>query len=136
VTRRTEERFWYLNPTQTNLLGIALDAVPEDQRFSITLEIPIGNAQASTMGENLAEIFHQHGWSATGSTNFSLRADLVGINFAVALDWPRMDKDSPPHAAELMYILNRAGIKYVVGADNRSRNNSLLLAIGSRPPDW
>jgi hypothetical protein len=128
--------FWHLTDLQTQKLGKALDEVPVDQRFSIYIRLVLGNAQAVTMGNDLADIFHARGWTISGGQDSSLRADLLGINFVVGNDQGRRDKDAPPHAVELFYILKTAGINSTAAWEPRFDNNSLQLAIGSRPPDW
>jgi hypothetical protein len=132
----TQTQFWYLTDKQKYDLGNALDEIPQDQRFSVLLQIVFGNAQATTFSNDLGEVFHEHGWVIRGSQDMQLRADLLGINFVLAMDFPRKDKDSPPHAAELAKIFDKAGIKYSFGLQQTFDNNSLILAIGSRPPNW
>ena len=138
VTVRTDERFWHLSKSEETTLGNALDQVPEDQRFPVVAHIVMSNAQALTFTDDLAAVFHQHGWQFSGMQDMSLRADLLGINFITALDYPRADKDQPPHAAELATIFFVAGFKMSAGWQPREGNNSpaVLLAIGSRPANW
>jgi hypothetical protein len=133
---RTEERFWHLSEDQKIKLGKELDQVPADERFPVFVTVVVANAQGLTLAGDLIDEFHDHGWEASGTQDMTLRADLLGINFVLALDQPRRDKDMPPHATELAYMFRTAGIKYTgvweVGFDD----NRLILAIGSRPPDW
>jgi hypothetical protein len=136
VTQRTTEQFWHLRPDQTEKLGKALDAVPVEQRFPIQIRVVFANAQALTLGNDLIEEFQRHGWTVSGGQDMSLRPDLLGINFIVALDWGRKDKDMPPHAKELADIFDHADVKYSGAWERNFANNSLQLAIGSRPPDW
>ena len=137
VTQRSTEQFWHLRPDQIEKLGRALDAVPADERFPIRIRVVFANAQALTIGNDLIEEFHRHGWPVvTGGQDMNLRPDLIGINFVEALDWPRRDKDQPPHVMELVNIFNAAGIKFSGAWEPRFDSNSLQLAIGSRPSDW
>jgi hypothetical protein len=137
VSQKTREQFWHLNDVQKQNLAIALDTIPEDQRFPIYFRIVFANAQALTMADDLSDIFRQHGnWNILGAQDALLRADLLGINIVIAMDQGRADKDMPPHAQELAYIFEKAGIKFSGALEPRFDNNSLQLAIGSRPPNW
>jgi hypothetical protein len=132
-----QSQFWYLTDKQKTDLGKALNAIPDDQRFPIYFRLVLANAQAQTLGNDLAEVFREHGhWSVAGAQDAALRADLVGINFVVGLDQDRIDKDQPPHLMELWQIFTRAGIKTGIAIDPHFDNNSSQLAIGSRPSDW
>jgi hypothetical protein len=64
------------------------------------------------MANDLGEVFIAHGWQVSGGPNMRLRADLRGILFVIDLDFPRRDKDMPPHAVELAKIFTKSGIKY------------------------
>jgi hypothetical protein len=132
----SQHQFWHLSDDEKYRLGKVLDEFPKQQRFTFAIQSAFANAQAATMTDDLVTVFQAHSWQVTASQNLTLRADLVGINFVVALDFPRRDKDMPPHAAELAEIFTKAGIKYGGGWVPGFDNNSLVLAIGSRPPDW
>lgn len=136
VTRRTTEQFWHLSDIQKQNLGRTLDGIPKNRRFPIFLRIVFANAQALTLSTDLEDVFHEHGWDVSGAQDMVLRADLLGINFVLSDDQSRRDKDQPPHAGELWHILTDAGIKTRAALDPRFDDNSLQLAIGSRPPDW
>lgn len=132
----SQSQFWYLSDIQKKNLGAVLDSVPPDQRFPIVFEEVFGNAQALTMANDLGEVFVDHGWKITGSQSTTLRPDLQGINFVIELSFPRRDKDQPPHGIELWRIFNQAGIKTSAVWLPGFKNDSLVLAIGSRPPYW
>ena len=136
ISHAVEDRFWHLTEKQQNDLGRELEKVPADQRFTVTIHIVQGNAQALTLAEDLTSTFTRHGWIANRLQDFNLRADLIGIIFVFALDFPRTDKDLPPHASELAHMFDNAEIKYTGGWQQGFADNSLLLAIGSRPPNW
>lgn len=136
VSRRTTQQFWHLTDGQAKTLSEQLDNVPGNQRFPIYFRMILANSQALTMGGDLVEIFRKHGWNVSGTQDLSLRPDLLGINFVVAIDQGRIDKDQPPHAQVLSYMLDKAQIKYSVAWEPKFDNNSLQLAIGSRPPNW
>lgn len=133
-----DRTFWHLTASEASRLGRELDQVPEEQRFPISVRTVMSNAQALTFADDLLSVFHQHGWVVTGAQDPTLRADLQGINFVTALDYPRRDKDAPPHMMELGLIFHRAGFKVFQGWEPRTTNNSTVvsLAIGSRPSNW
>jgi len=135
--RVVDTQFWHLTDKQTQALGAALDKIPSEQRFSFTVRVVFANAQASTLATDLIDVFHHHGWvGVTGGQDTRLRPDLLGINFVIGINWERIDKDEPPHGTELFYILKEAGIKSGAAWEPNFDDNSLQLAIGSRPPDW
>jgi hypothetical protein len=136
VTLRSTDHFWHLSDTQKQNLGRSLDSVPKNRRFPIYLRIVLANAQALTLSTDLMEVFHAHGWDVSGAQDMGLRADLLGINFVLSADQSRHDKDQPPDIAELWHILKNAGIKTSAALDPHFDDNSVQLAIGSRPPYW
>lgn len=136
VSAKTAQQFWYLTDDQKKSLGRELDKTPPSQRFVVNVRIVFGNAQVLTIANDLAEVFQAHGWTFSGTEDMSLRADLLGINFITADDRGRTDQDQPPHAMELWKILRSSGINTYFAYDPKFADNSLELAIGSRPPYW
>jgi len=130
------DRFWHLTDAQQRNLGKALDEIPVQAKFPIFIRMLPSNPQALTLGQDLANVFQQHGWAIQGTQDFTLRADLLGINFVVVKDSEITGKNAPPHAAELAHILDKAGIKYGAIWDPAFDGKRLELAIGFRPVGW
>jgi hypothetical protein len=47
-----------------------------------------------------------------------------------------MDKDLPPHAMDFFYLMKAAKTPVTSGYMPKFDNNSLVVNIGSRPPNW
>jgi hypothetical protein len=89
------------------------------------------------MTNDLSEVFRRAHWNVTATVDVTLRPDLGGINIVYAPEsLQRSDKDLPMYGAQFSRILDEANIKFGWGIENRFDNNSLLIAIGSRPPTW
>jgi hypothetical protein len=128
---------WHLTTTQHENFVKAIDAVPMKDRFPVTISDLWASTQSQSMASEIAEIFQSHQWQASVRLDTSLRPDIIGINIVFnPLSLMRKDKDLPFHGEDMAIILQKAGIPFGWGAIPTFDDNSVELAIGSRPPNW
>lgn len=125
---------WHLTEEQRTSFIKNLDAIPKKDRYPINIRCLLASTQSQSMALELNEILNEHGWSANISADQRLRPDIVGINIEYAEDLAeRRDKDSPFHGIDFYRLLASAGINATFGSYEGFNNDSVTLAIGSKP---
>lgn len=131
--------YWHLTDAQRIALAIALDNVPEKDRFEIPTKC-LADAGSRTYLEDIGSIFLAHQWKVLpGNCAFSdLRPDLTGLYIGLSKDiWPEnTDLDQtkiPPNAKKLAELLIAAQIPFHFGRDNKISGQQFFLVIGNAP---
>jgi hypothetical protein len=135
--------FWHLTDAQKTALGIALDKIPEGERFSISI-LCLPDAGSRTFTSEFAKVLKDHEWKFQPNCLFNdLRPDFTGISVSLSPSLrdkvagkPLTDSAYPPNLRTLTALLIDAKIEANWGVydDPATKNQDVFwLLIGNAP---
>jgi hypothetical protein len=127
--------FWHLTDIEKTALGIALDQIPEDQRFDIQVKC-LPDAGSRTYVEDLGKVFLDKKWKIQANCFFSdIRPDLVGllIGISPSLQNKKLE-ELPKNIATLAKILDDAHISAQWAFDKPGTDENVFSLIVGNPP--
>jgi hypothetical protein len=131
--------YWHMTDTQKTALSFALDQVPENKRFDISIEC-LPDAGSRTYVEEFAKVLANHKWKVSANCFFSkVRPDLVGIYLAVTPSLVAKIKDKPLDESQenlkaLRSILDFSQLSAQWASfDDDTKQDHFYLLIGNAP---
>ena len=128
IIKRLSPPVWNLTDNQKQELIRYLDSIPSSERFRFEIGSIPSNSQSTIFMSDLVSLFNSANWNVSGTNDFSIRPDIVGLYIGCA------DPEKPPEAAKkLMVILNYTGIAAGYGSDPQYSGDNFELIVGLPP---
>lgn len=130
--------YWHLTDAQRIALGIALDQVPEEKRFSIDIQC-LPDAGSRTFVEDFVQVLKDHHWKFSANCFSRLRPEVTGVLIGVT---PSLKEkianheptEWPENVRVLTQIIDKTQIPAEWGLfDDESKADQLFLLIGNAP---
>ena len=112
--REIRFQVWHMDVKQKDTLGKLLDAIPDNQRFSILIEASISSNLARSYANDLGSVFTDHHWQVSGSSTTMLNPAFFGVAIGVPEGTKSVDGISGI-ARQIGSIFSRAGIHFQYG---------------------
>jgi hypothetical protein len=127
--------FWRMTDFDKFMLGQALDAVPENERFEFKIWCS-QDTNSRTYTKDLAQLLTDHHWKPTVNCMFNnLKSGIFGLwvtgkaKAGTPVDLSKM----PPEVRKMGEIFQTSKIPFVWGANDQIPDNDYYLAIGVGP---
>jgi hypothetical protein len=126
--------FWHLTEGEKTSLGIALDQVPDSDRFELQIKC-LPDAGSRAFVEEIGKIFIDHKWKIKANCFFSnTRPDLTGLYISLSKNLAgKPIQELPKNLATLLRIFDKAKTPGRGVAFDDLKDDEFYLVVGNAP---